>query len=210
MISKKWLYHITHYRNLHSIFAHGGLLANSLAKTKNIPYINIAHASIQSHRLTTFVPLPPYGTLHDYVPFYFAPRSPMLYAINKGHVEGYTGGQDEVVYLLSRTDIIHSSGLKYVFTNGHAIMAMTDFYNDLKDLNQIDWHIMRSIYWRDTEDDPDRKRRRQAEFLVYGFVPIHLLVAVAVKSSEWESKVKQIVLQYGYKGSVVIRPDWYF
>ncbi|OKO96050.1 hypothetical protein BRO54_0680 [Geobacillus proteiniphilus] len=46
--------------------------------------------------------------------------------------------------------------------------------------------------------------------MVYGFVPIHLLVAVAVKSSEWESKVKQIVLQYGYKGSVVIRPDWYF
>ncbi len=89
-------------------------------------------------------------------------------------------------------------------------MAMTDFYNDLHDLNQIDWHIMRSMYWHDTEDDPDRKRRRQAEFLVYGFVPIHLLVAVAVKSSEWESKVKQIVLPYGYEGSVVIRPDWYF
>ena len=204
------MYHITHYRNLHSIFAHGGLLANRLAKTAKIPYINIAHTSIQNQRWITSVPLSPYGTLHDYVPFYFAPRSPMLYAISKGRVQGYTGGQDEVVYLLSRTDIIHSHGLKYVFTNGHAIMAMTNFYNDLHDLNQIDWHIMRSMYWHDTEDDPDRKRRRQAEFLVYQFVPIQFIVGVAVKSYEWESNIKKITLQYNYKGSIVVRPDWYF
>ncbi|WP_286171369.1 DarT ssDNA thymidine ADP-ribosyltransferase family protein, partial [Geobacillus sp. LYN3] len=61
--------HITHYSNLPSILCHGGLVANNVAKVKVC-----AHTRIQDRRLTTLVPLPPYGTLHDYVPFYFAPR----------------------------------------------------------------------------------------------------------------------------------------
>ncbi|AEV20796.1 hypothetical protein GTCCBUS3UF5_34950 [Geobacillus thermoleovorans CCB_US3_UF5] len=210
MIQKSCLYHITHYRNLPSIFAQGGLVANNLAKSKKISYVDIAHASIQDRRLTTWVPLPPFGTLHDYVPFYFAPRSPMLYAINKGRVEGYKGGQDEIVYLLTRTDLIHSSGLSYVFTDGHPVMKVTDFYQDLYELSQIDWDIMRSTYWHDTEEDPDRKRRRQAEFLVYQFVPIHLLAAIAVKSREWELIVGKIAAQHRYRGSIIVRPEWYF
>ncbi|WP_353620333.1 DarT ssDNA thymidine ADP-ribosyltransferase family protein [Geobacillus sp. AYS3] len=44
-------------------------MANNVAKVKVC-----AHTRIQDRRLTTLVPLPPYGTLHDYVPFYFAPR----------------------------------------------------------------------------------------------------------------------------------------
>ncbi|WP_445613095.1 type II toxin-antitoxin system toxin DNA ADP-ribosyl transferase DarT [Geobacillus sp. YF-1] len=210
MMQKSWLYHITHYRNLPSIFAQGGLVANHLAKSKKISYVDIAHASIQDRRLTTEVPLPPFGTLHDYVPFYFAPRSPMLYAINKGRVEGYKGGQDEIVYLLTRTDLIHLSGLSYVFTDGHPVMKVTDFYQDLYELSQIDWDIMRSTYWHDTEEDPDRKRRRQAEFLVYQFVPIHLLAAIAVKSREWELIVRKIAAQHRYQGSIIVRPEWYF
>jgi len=47
------------------------------------------------------VPLAPYGCVADYVPFYFAPRSPMLYKLHKGGVPNYTGGQDPLVYLVS-------------------------------------------------------------------------------------------------------------
>lgn len=83
----KLLFHITDYENLESILNHGGLVANSIVKEKGVSYKNIAHASIQDRRLTTSVPLPPKGNLHDYVPFYFAPKSPMLYAIYKGRVE---------------------------------------------------------------------------------------------------------------------------
>jgi hypothetical protein len=39
-------------------------------------------------------------------------------------------------------------------------MAFSDFYDDLNDLETIDWDIMAAKYWRNTFDDPDRKRRR--------------------------------------------------
>jgi hypothetical protein len=210
MIDKKWLYHITHYSNLPSILCHGGLVANSGAKTRGISYVNIAHAGIQDRRLITSVPLPPYGTLHDYVPFYFAPKSPMLYAISKGRVEGYKKGQDEIIYLVSKIDIIHRSGLAYVFTDGHAIMGFTDFYNDLKDLHKIDWEVMNSQFWFDTEEDLDRKRRRQAEFLVHQFVPIHLFLGIAVKNNKMKQKVKEIIHKCNYDKPIAVRPHWYY
>ena len=52
----------------------------------------------------------------------------------------------------------------FVFTDGHAIMQLSKFYDDLGYLTEIDWDIMEEKYWRDTIEDPDRKRRRQAEF----------------------------------------------
>ncbi len=78
------LYHITDFNNLESILEEGKLLASNVVKEKGFEYENIAHNNIQSRRLMKAVPLPPHGDLHDYVPFYFAPRSPMLYAIHKG------------------------------------------------------------------------------------------------------------------------------
>jgi hypothetical protein len=47
--------------------------------------------------------------------------------------------------------------------------GLTDFYDDLNDLKEVDWNVMTLRIWKDTNDDPDRKRRRQAEFLVYHF-----------------------------------------
>lgn len=51
---------------------------------------------------------------------------------------------------------------------------------------------MKSRYWFDTEDDPDRKRRRQAEFLVYKIVPVKVFSGFAVKSKKMKNKVEQV------------------
>ena len=77
--------------------------------------------------------------LSDYVPFYFAPRSPMLYAIHKGKVEGYTGGQGEVLHLVSSAEsVAGENGLDYCFTEGHAEIGFSEFFEDLTDLQRID------------------------------------------------------------------------
>ena len=95
----------------------------------------------------------------------------MLYAIDRGAVEGYVDGQRPVIYLCSTAEAVRKARLRWVFTEGHADMRFTDFFDDLKDLDKIDWDLMQSRYWNDTNDDPDRKRRRQAEFLVHEFFP---------------------------------------
>jgi ssDNA thymidine ADP-ribosyltransferase, DarT len=162
------IYHITHLRNLQSIIDAGGLMAKNRLDRQQINYADIAHQSIQDRRSTVQVPCGAKGVLHDYVPFYFAPRSPMLYTIKMGNVAGYQEGQNPVIYFVCEAETISSMGIEFAFTDGHAIMSYSSFYNDLNALDDaIDWNVMKTNYWADTEEDGDRKRRRQAEFLVH-------------------------------------------
>jgi len=70
--------------------------------------VGIAYQHIKDRRARKRVPAGPGGTVADYVPFYFAPRSPMLYAITRGLVPGYDGGQSSVVHLVTSTDAVVS------------------------------------------------------------------------------------------------------
>ena len=108
--------------------------------------VNIGHMHIKQRRLNRPVPLGPGGTVGDYVPFYFAPRSPMLYVISRGGVEGYAEGQQPVIYLRSTAETADEAGLRWVFTEGHADMGYTDFFDNLRDLEKVDWPLMRERY----------------------------------------------------------------
>ena len=204
------IYHITHKDNLEGIISRGGLVAQSVMDTDPIAYCNIAHATIQDRRAQTQVSCGPGGFLHDYVPFYFAPRSPMLYAIDRGNVEDCTEDQSDIVYLLSSAQGVADSGLEFVFTDGHGIMELSDFYDDLEDLDKIDWDVMNARYWADTDDDPDRKRRRQAEFLVYKMLPWDRIEMIAVMNNEIKAQVEGIILSSSRKHPIKVKPDWYY
>jgi hypothetical protein len=96
----------------------------------------------------------------------------MLYAIHKGYVEGYHDGQDDILHLEAQIEQIILQKLPYVFSDGHAVISLSKFFNDPKDLRMIDWQLMKSTYWNDTQEDSDRKRKRQAEFLIHTFFPL--------------------------------------
>ena len=55
----------------------------------------------------------------------------------------------------------------FVFSDGHGLARFTAWYDDLADLDRVDWDMVYQRYWRDTSDDMDRQRRKQAEFLVH-------------------------------------------
>ncbi|MEG4225219.1 DUF4433 domain-containing protein [Microcoleus sp. N9_B2] len=204
------IYHITHIDNLESIFSAGGLLAYNARRAARTQYTNIAYENIQDRRARIRVPCGAGGVLHDYVPFYFAPRSPMLYTINRGNVTSYTQGQAAVIHLVSDVVEIDIRGLDFVFTDGHAVMAFTEFFDDLNHLEQIDWDVMESRYWNDTNEDNDRKRRRQAEFLVRNFFPWHLITEIGVINSIIKSQTENILQNFTHKPSVIIRKEWYY
>ena len=203
------IYHITHINNLSSIIKSGGLVANSLLKKTD--YVDIAHGHIQDRRGVTRVPCSVGGCLHDYIPFYFAPRSPMLYAIHRGKVQKYKDGQNKVVYLVSEAEIIANNKLNFVFTDGHAaVVALSEFYDKLDDLFNIDWNIMKTTYWANTDEDNDRTRRRQAEFLVHHLCHWTLIQEIGVIDSTMEQQVRKILQNVNVQTSVKINPSWYY
>lgn len=187
---KIWLYHLTHVDNLESIIKSNGLLCHNSC---NIPHISIAHEHIQARRKDKIVPIGVNGSLHDYVPFFFGSKPPMLYSQFKRTVEGYDGGQEPLIYLAVSLKSIIKGGLSFVFTDGHAAMDFTEFYDNLDDLKNVDWPLMSATYWNDTNDDPDRSRRRQAEFLIHRFCPWELIAAIATKNEVMKDKVIEII-----------------
>lgn len=98
----------------------------------------------------------------------------------------------------------------FVLTDGHGIMKTTQFFDDLQGLGSVDLDIMRAIVWRDTIQDGDRKRRRQAEFLVHRFAPWPLIDGVAVMRQSDVGRVAKILEDFGYETPVKATPTWYF
>lgn len=204
------IYHITHLDNLIPIVQCGGLLSNTRLRAGNQKFRDISYGNIQDRRATKTVPCAANGVLHDYVPFYFAPRSPMLYTIHKGNVPSYQGGQAAVLHLVTTVEAIEESGLVFTFTDGHAVMDYSDFYEDLADLRAIDWDVMESKYWRDTNDDPNRKCKRQAEFLVHNAFPWDLIQEIGVINQSVQAQVRQLLQQVNDFTPVNIYANWYY
>ncbi len=201
------IYHMTHINNLKPILA-SGLIHCKNRLPSNLLNVDVANVDVQSRRLNKTVGLAKGGNLHDYVPFYFAPRSPMLYALHKNNVEGYQDGQNPMIYIVSRAEHIPKG--QFIFTDGHPIMAFSSFFDDLAQLQEIDWEVMRARFWNDSQEDPDRKRRRQAEFLVYQVFDLRFVDFLAVKSYKYQNQVLDLLKKAGLSWDVRIMPDWYY
>lgn len=210
------IYHITHGRNLARIIQTNGLWCDSERVRQGFECVGIAHERLKLRRARTPVRnragqvVAAGGVLADYVPFYFASRSPMLLSIHGGNVEGYTGGQRDVIYLVSSVERVVAGHRPWCFTDGHAVEAMTDFFDQVEHLDRIDWDMIGVRIWRNTPDDPDRKRRKQAEFLVHGSVPWHWFDCIGVIDQRRAQRVEEIIAEADHQPEVVIEPGWYY
>lgn len=191
--SPVWIYRMTHLANLPHILQHG--LATRHAPEADPNFVAIGKGKLILERDERTVPLPPYGSFSEYVPFYFGHRSPMLYQISTGW-EGVTKtSQNDIVYIVSSLEQLRQHNCQYVFTDGHAASRLTRFFTDVADLNLIDWDTVNSTDWRNTEDDPDRQRRKQAEVLVHGQVPTQAFQFLLTHTDEKAQIVTDLVHQ---------------
>lgn len=148
--------------------------------------------------------------MHDYVPFYFGPRSPMLLQLKTGQVEGYNEGQEPLIYLVSTAQAVQRQGLRFVFSDGHGIAAFTEWFDSLDDLDKVDWSTVYARYWSDTFEDMDKQRRKQAEFLIYQSCPLDIIDTIGVLSAAVKRRVQNILSEYGIDIQVQGKPDWYY
>lgn len=204
-----YLYRITHIKNLDFIL-----------KTKiiNCPnsnncdpnFIGIGDSSLILSRKSRQIPIIPNGDFSDYVAFYFGARSPMLYNIQKGFNDIIKRNPEDIIYLITSFDIVKENKSKFVFTDGHGYHHLSQFFNQESDLKEVDWKTINLATWNDTEDDPDRKRKKQAEFLIHNEVPFSMIVAIVVYNENAKTIVSAKLAENNIGCNVVVKSNYYY
>ncbi len=204
-LNKTYLFRMTHIENISHILQHGITHSNSInANPAFVPIGDSTLIATRSHFL-----LENGRRLGEYIPFYFGKRTPMLYVIQHGFNMVAATPADNIIYCVSSVQKIIDLGLDFIFTNGHAVDCFSTQYlaTDIQNIDDIlDKNAINAKYWRD-DNDLDKKRRKEAEFLVLGDIdPLGILGYVT-----YSEKARQRVIDFGADATkVIVKPEYYF
>lgn len=204
-----WLYRIVHIDNVEYLLTHG--MYHRQHPQADPGYINIGDSELITKRNEYPVGIvPPGETLGRYVPFYFGPLSPMLLNIKTGFRGITRRPQKDIVYVLCKASNITAQCNEWCFTDGHAKTAITEFYNDMQQIGEVDWDIVKEKYWNNTDEDFDRMRRKQAEFLVKEHVPVSCIGLIAVYNEEKRILLQETIDRLGLTIPVKVKTQFYY
>lgn len=210
------IYHIVHADRLPSIIVENGLLSDAEVTRRSLLGITIGMNSIKQRRLELSLSSHPDLHVGDCVPFYFCPRSVMLYVLYmRNHPElNYHGGQEPIVHLeadLQRTVAwAEEQGLRWAFTLSNAGAVYFEDRCDLAQLDEIDWNAVQATKWSGPGIDSSVKEHKQAEFLIEQQFPWELVSRIGVQSMPVCRQVKSALESTAHKLPVEIRREWYY
>jgi hypothetical protein len=204
------IYHIVHVDRLPSIIADGCLWCDAAISQRNPAGTTIGMNKIKQRRLKELT-LTSHPSLYvgQCVPFYFCPRSIMLFLIHKKNTElTYQGGQEPIIHLegdlIQAVNWADQNNLRWAFTLSNAGSSYFEDRNSLAQLHEIDWAAVQAINWQ------GRKEGKQAEFLVQSTFPWHLVERIGVKSVVIRDQVSRALLKGGHHPRVEVQSDWYY
>ena len=135
------IYHIVHVDRLPSIIADGYLWCDTVMDSNEADTgttVGINNIKQRRRQLT----LSSHSSLHvgDCVPFYFCPRSVMLYVISMANPElSYRDGQGPIVHLEAdlrqSVDWADANERRWAFTSSNAASSYFEDFSDLDDLD---------------------------------------------------------------------------
>jgi hypothetical protein len=204
------IYHIVHVDKLPSIMSTGALLSDAKLYKVMEMGTNIGMEKIKQRRLQ--ITFSSYRDMHvgDCVPFYFCPRSVMLYILSqKNHPEiDYKGGQEPIIHLVANfkrvIDWAGKNSKRWVFTDSNAGSHHFNDYNDTKYLSMIDWKAVHAKYWIDCRE------KKQAEFLIEDKLPWKLIESIGVYSKQYYNEVISLLSSQSHQPITRIKTDWYY
>ena len=204
-LDKIYLFRMTHIENIPHILQCG--ITHSDSPNANPIYVPIGDNSIISTR-NKFL-LNNGKTLGDYIPFYFSKRSPMLYVIQKGYNSVVLTPAEKIVYCVSSIQKIIDKKLDFIFTNGQANSKLSSQFtiSDIESITKIiDEKAIKDNYW-DDEKDLDKKRRKEAEFLILGDIDISAILGYVV----FNESAKKRMTDFGVsENQIRVNPNYYF
>lgn len=205
------LFHIAHVDRLASIVADQRLWCDREVVNRAPAGTVIGMTSIKQRRLNE-LNLSSYPELRvgDCVPFYFCPRSVMLYLIHcANHPDlSYRGGQGSIVHfeadLHTVVEWANAQGRRWAFTLSNAGSYFFEDRADLAQLGEVEWDSVQATDWRHC------KEGKQAEFLLEDSFPWKLVERIGVQSRNTYTSAVSALPATGHRPAVEIHPEWYY
>lgn len=197
------IYHITDVANLAGILADGGVHSDATMAARNPTVIGYVH--IKERRLKEIrVPCCGNRFVGEFVPFYFCPRSPMLFAINKGNAGRPPGCQSSIIHLVSTMAAGIATGRAWAVSSGNAGATHATYSAQVQALDALDWNAIRTDQWKGMQ------HQKAAEFLLADFFPWHSIESVGCANLEVARQVSSSVQCHSHCTLVEVKQNWYY
>ena len=197
------IYHITDVANLPAIIVENGLCSDAVMVKRTAEIIGYDH--IKKRRLKEIpVPCCEWRRVGEFVPFYFCPRSPMLFTINKGNTGRSVGCQQSILHLTSTLAAGIATGKAWAVSSGNAGAYHTTFSSKLDALDALDWTAIGAIQWQGMQ------HQKSAEFLVADFFPWTAIQEIGCQNSATADKVRMLLVDAAHQPSVTVKTNWYY
>ncbi|MGH9522696.1 MAG: type II toxin-antitoxin system toxin DNA ADP-ribosyl transferase DarT [Terriglobales bacterium] len=210
------IYHIVHVDRLQSIANDGFLWSDAVMMQRQNAGTTIGMSNIKQRRLTLGIGCRPGLHVGECVPFYFCPRSVMLYLLHSAnHPElTYRGGQGPILHLQTDLNSVvtwaQANGKRWAFTLSNAGARYFEDRCNLAQLAEINWDAVEARKWSGNGVSSTVKEGKQAEFLIEERFPWALVERIGILSQTMGQRVMQMMQGMAHRPPVEIRPEWYY
>lgn len=134
----------------------------------------------------------------------------MMFNMYTGRGEVLKRSNEEICILVSSLPRVIALGLRFVFTDRHAYPPLARYFNDVAQLNEIDWPLLQARNFQRNPDDPAQIERYQAEALVYEHLPTEALLGVVCYTDAVKIMLENQVQARGLTLDIRAIPGWFF
>ena len=202
------IFRISHIANVPWILRNGLHCKDS--KVQDPSFVRIGNLELIAKRTTRNIPIPPGGSLSDYIPFYFTPFSMMMFNIKTGYGGIRQFPNSEIVIIVSSLRGLAERGVAAVFSDRHAYLQTAQFFSSMVDLDKIDWRLLQRRDFKRDVDDPEKTDRYQAEALIHRHLPVEHFAGIVCHGENERRTLDAQREEVGVDLKVVARPGWYF
>ena len=169
----KALFHMTHIDNLNNILQYGLLAHDNPYQQEDISDCDVNNRRSRNEPIY-------YKSIHSYVPFYFNPKNNML--SRRRYL------QEDIAILVFNKDLLYKDNI--LFTDANASTNRANFFNNLKNLNKLNWQcIYTKGYYNDFGDGGNK---RMAEVLIPHKVEIDNIIGIITNNKISQAKIKKL------------------